>query len=208
MRTPIVLLFGLLISSVAVQAQGGSIVPSLMLVQSGNANRATLLPPSGLTSPVNFTLPTVGGTLLVSSSTASPTFGGLTVSGGSISLDPGVGNDLTLLNIPADGATTIFLTLDGLGRLRTNTVSGSTSWSLSGNAITLGGTGGGQQYLGTSNAQDLVLGSGATERMRITSAGNVSIPIVTPQGSRLERLEQSNRSSYPGRCNGEPQCHF
>ncbi|MBK7033619.1 MAG: hypothetical protein IPH49_10225 [Ignavibacteria bacterium] len=186
MRTPIVLLFGLLISSVAVQAQGGSIVPSLMLVQSGNANRATLLPPSGLTSPVNFTLPTVGGTLLVSSSTASPTFGGLTVSGGSISLDPGVGNDLTLLNIPADGATTIFLTLDGLGRLRTNTVSGSTSWSLSGNAITLGGTGGGQQYLGTSNAQDLVLGSGAIERMRITSAGNVSIPnVATPQGSRL-----------------------
>jgi len=40
-------------------------------------------------------------------------------------------------------------------------------WSLEGSAITTGGTGVGQQYIGTSNTQDLVLAVNGTERLRM-----------------------------------------
>jgi len=59
-------------------------------------------------------------------------------------------------------------------------------WNVSGNAITAGGIAVGQQYLGTSNAQDVVLATSATERLRISSAGNITLPSATPPtGSRL-----------------------
>ncbi len=56
-------------------------------------------------------------------------------------------------------------------------------WSLFGNSLTVGGgTGAGQNYIGTNNATDFVIatnvgapGSGVGERIRVTSTGNVNI---------------------------------
>lgn len=59
-------------------------------------------------------------------------------------------------------------------------------WELSGSAITAAGTGAGQQYLGTSTAQDLVIAANAVEAIRILSAsgpaqGFVGIGTTTPR---------------------------
>jgi hypothetical protein len=58
-------------------------------------------------------------------------------------------------------------------------------WDLSGSAISTGGTAAGQRYLGTSNAQDLVVAANASERMRIIGVagptqGFVGIGTSTP----------------------------
>jgi hypothetical protein len=59
-------------------------------------------------------------------------------------------------------------------------------WGLSGSPITAGGTAANQQYLGTSNAQDLVLAAYATEGIRVIGAagptqGFVGIGTSTPR---------------------------
>ncbi len=59
-------------------------------------------------------------------------------------------------------------------------------WQLEGTAITTGGTGAGQQYLGTSNAQDLVLATNGSEVVRVVgiagpTAGYVGVGTPTPQ---------------------------
>lgn len=59
-------------------------------------------------------------------------------------------------------------------------------WRLAGSVITAGGTGASQQYLGTSNTQDLVLAANATEAIRIvgiagSSQGFVGIGTSTPR---------------------------
>jgi len=48
------------------------------------------------------------------------------------------------------------------------------AWTLTGNAIT------GTEFLGTTNAQPLVIGTNSTERMRIDVAGNVGIGTSSP----------------------------
>ncbi len=79
--------------------------------------------------------------------------------------------------------------------LTTTNVTGSTItlgwadasfWQLEGTAITTGGTAAGQQYLGTSNAQDLVLAANGIETVRIIgtagpTAGYVGFGTSTPQ---------------------------
>lgn len=61
----------------------------------------------------------------------------------------------------------------------------ATFWQLEGTAITSGGTQAGQQYLGTNNAQDLVLATNAAEVIRVVgvagpSSGFVGIGTATP----------------------------
>lgn len=58
-------------------------------------------------------------------------------------------------------------------------------WGLEGSAIATGGTGVGQQYLGTSNAQDVVVASNGTERIRILGVagpgeGRIGVGTSTP----------------------------
>jgi len=78
--------------------------------------------------------------------------------------------------------------------LSIGSISGSTAslqwsdaafWDLDGNAVVAGGTGVGQQYLGSANAQDLVLGSNGSERVRVVgvtgpSEGFVGIGTANP----------------------------
>ncbi len=55
----------------------------------------------------------------------------------------------------------------------------SVDWQLIGNGGTTPGVGAGQNYLGTSDAKDLVLATSATERMRVLSTGNIAINSAT-----------------------------
>lgn len=62
----------------------------------------------------------------------------------------------------------------------------SNFWQLTGTAITTGGTAAGQQFLGTSNQQDLVLAANGDEAVRIVGAagpnqGFIGIGTTTPQ---------------------------
>jgi hypothetical protein len=85
------------------------------------------------------------------------------------------------LTIPTTGVTTYSLALPSeigeTGQVMTiQTVTGTTAtlgwsstnyWSLNGSDVTAGGVATGQQYLGTRNAQDLVIASNATEAIRV-----------------------------------------
>lgn len=59
-------------------------------------------------------------------------------------------------------------------------------WALSGTSITTPGTSAGQQYLGTSNVQDLIIAANATEALRVVgsagpSQGFIGIGTATPK---------------------------
>jgi len=92
------------------------------------------------------------------------------------------------LTIPGSGVTTYSLvlpaTVGASGQALTiQTVTGTTAtlgwsntnfWSLSGSDVTAGGTATGQQYLGTSNSQDLVIATNATEAIRVVGLAGAS----------------------------------
>ncbi len=72
--------------------------------------------------------------------------------------------------LPAtDGTPGQVLSTDGNGNLRWTSVAGGGSWSLSGNAITAG------QFLGTTNAQPLVLRVANVERLRLTTRAQLEV---------------------------------
>lgn len=56
------------------------------------------------------------------------------------------------------------------------------SWLLNGNAITAGGTAAGESFLGTTNAQPLVIATSGSERLRVTSTGDMLIGTTTSNG--------------------------
>ena len=67
----------------------------------------------------------------------------------------------------------------------TLTWSDAAYWGLSGSSITKGGTAAGEQYLGTSNEQDVVIASQGSERIRIIGAagprqGYIGLATATP----------------------------
>ena len=64
----------------------------------------------------------------------------------------------------------------GTNSFNINIPSGSNAWSLGGNASTSPAT----DYIGTSDAQPLVIKTNATERMRVSSTGNIGIGTTTP----------------------------
>ena len=58
----------------------------------------------------------------------------------------------------------------------------STDWALTGNAGTTPGTAAGENYIGTSDAQDVVIATDGDERMRIIENGRIGINQSTPIG--------------------------
>lgn len=103
------------------------------------------------------------------------------------------------LSVPSAGVTSYSILLpDTIGTpgqiLSVGNVGGTTAslawsdgmfWEHTGSTVTAGGTGAGQQYLGTSNAQDLVLASAGVERLRIVgmagpAQGFVGVGTLTP----------------------------
>ena len=89
-------------------------------------------------------------------STISLTLPGTGVSSYSLVLPPSIGESGQMLTIQTVTGTTATLSW-----------SSTNFWSLLGSDITVGGTAAGQQYLGTKNAQDLVIAANANEVMRV-----------------------------------------
>jgi len=104
------------------------------------------------------------------------------------------------LSLPAAGVTGYTILLPpGTGQqgdaLTITNLTGTTAelgwtnadfWHLDGTAITTGGIGAGEQYLGTSNAQDMVIAANATEAMRIVgiagpTQGYIGLGTTNPQ---------------------------
>lgn len=70
-----------------------------------------------------------------------------------------------------DASGNVILVQDGVG---------TAGWSTSGNSAV------GTSFMGTTSAEDLVIKTNASERMRIFSNGNISIGSTTNSGKRLE----------------------
>lgn len=73
------------------------------------------------------------------------------------------------------------------------------NWSLSGNSIASGGTGAGQQFLGTpsGNAQPLVIATDGTERLRVGSNGIVNVNNNTANLGRMNVLTDATAPGSP-----------
>jgi len=73
----------------------------------------------------------------------------------------------------------------GSGWIPLSSASIDDDWKLSGNSGTIPGTSSGENYIGTSDAQDLILATDGAERMRIFNDGRVSINTTTPFATSL-----------------------
>ena len=99
------------------------------------------------------------------------------------------GNNYVSFQAPSALAATTAYTLPTAfpatnGEVLSSTTAGVTSWldissldywSLTGNAATVPGTGAGQNYLGTSDAVDLVIATNSTQRLGVSATGDVTI---------------------------------
>lgn len=68
------------------------------------------------------------------------------------------------------------------------------NWKLSGNSGTTPGTGANENYIGTSDTQNLILATDGTERMRIFSDGRVSINNTAPSTTNLFTAEAATNN--------------
>ncbi|MCR9183323.1 MAG: hypothetical protein NXH73_10385 [Flavobacteriaceae bacterium] len=75
----------------------------------------------------------------------------------------------------------------------------STDWALAGNAGTTPGTGAGENYIGTSDAQDVVIATDGTERMRVLNdAVVVNTPTPLFAGDRFTVVGESGEFTING----------
>jgi hypothetical protein len=108
---------------------------------------------------------------------------GNTTPSNTLHLTPSAGADpLRVENIRSGSTADSILTTTSTGLIKKITVTalstrlGSNFWSMSGNAFTNPAT----NFAGTTDAQDFVFRTNNTEKMRITSGGNVGIGIAAP----------------------------
>lgn len=77
------------------------------------------------------------------------------------------------------------------------------NWKLSGNSGTTPGTSTGENYIGTSDTQNLILATDGTERMRVFSDGRVSINNTSPVATNLFTVQAAvNESAINGFSSG------
>lgn len=74
----------------------------------------------------------------------------------------------------------------------------STDWAMTGNAGTTPGTGAGENYIGTTDAQDVVIATGGTERMRVDATGNVGINTAPAERLHVDGNLQIDGALMPG----------
>ena len=87
---------------------------------------------------------------------------------------------------------------DGSGWVRVATSSASSSdWAISGNASTSPGIGASENYLGTSDGEDLVIGTDGSERVRVLSTGEVGIGASPDNSAALDISSSSKGVSFP-----------
>lgn len=68
-------------------------------------------------------------------------------------------------------------------------------WELSGNSSTTPGTSVGENYIGTSDAQNLIIATDATERIRVLSDGRVAINNTAPSATNLFTVQAATNES-------------
>jgi hypothetical protein len=91
-----------------------------------------------------------------------------------------LGSDITYTLPSTSGNANEFLSTDGAGVLSWKSAS-ATAWSLSGNS----GTNASTNFIGTTDVADLVFRTSNSERVRISSTGNVSIGSSSSAGAKF-----------------------
>lgn len=89
---------------------------------------------------------------------------------------------------------------DGSGWVRVATSSSSATnsdWTISGNDSTTPGTGAGENYLGTSDGEDLVIATDGSERVRVLSTGEVGIGASPTSSAALDISSSDKGVSFP-----------
>ncbi len=127
----------------------------------------------------------IDGTLTVDSG-ATVTAGGLEVSAGGAAITgnssvtgafnlAGTASALLLNNSGGTSGQVLLSRGGGATPEWDNIICPSAAWDLSGNEATTPGTGDGENYLGTSDAKNLVIATSGTERIEIASTGEVTV---------------------------------
>tara|TARA_R110002072_G_scaffold4384_2_gene30685 strand:+ start:2691 stop:3644 length:954 start_codon:yes stop_codon:yes gene_type:complete len=78
----------------------------------------------------------------------------------------------------------------------------STDWSLTGNAGTTPGTAAGENFIGTSDAEDFVIATNGAERMRVDASGNVGINTAPTERLHIDGNLQLDGAFMPGGISG------
>ncbi len=142
--------------------------------------------------------------------TASATTGQLkflnSTNGNIVTLQSGVSSANTTYTLPlADGSSGNLLTTNGSGTLSWVAPSAaSSSWLLAGNTSTTPGT----DFLGTTDAKDLVLKTNGTERLRILSTGEIGIGTSAPLVAVHLAVNSGNGAVFAAQTSGSGEGGF
>ncbi|HEY6171299.1 MAG TPA: hypothetical protein VIX80_03470, partial [Candidatus Kapabacteria bacterium] len=121
-----------------------------------------------------------------SAQTYSPAYSTkLTIKSGSYKLTiipPTLSGDLTLTLPDKHGTPNQVLQTDGSGALSWVNAGGGSGWGLTGNTLTGTLPSTPTEFIGSTNAYDVVFRSGGAEQMRLYSSGGINIPVSASSG--------------------------